>query len=65
MAHNSAPAPRPFELFSVLVDSHVGLISIDVWAHDYATAYRGAVEQMLIDPHGTVLHRMRQILSGE
>jgi hypothetical protein len=66
MAHNSAPLlPRPIELFSVLVDSHVGLISIDVWAHDYATAYRGAVEQMLIDPHGTVLHRMRQILSGE
>jgi hypothetical protein len=62
---STTTAPRPLELFSVLVDSHVGLISIDVWAHDYAAAYRGAVEQLLIDPHGTVLHRMRQILAGE
>lgn len=65
MVLTTSPAPLPFQLFSVLVDSHVGLIAIDVWAHDYATAYRGAVEQMLIDPHGTVLHRMNQILAGE
>lgn len=42
-----------------------GIVVIEVQARTYAEAYRGAVEQLLFDPEGTVRHAMRARLNGD
>lgn len=63
MASTSTPTPQTFEV-AVNMNGVNGLdvVLVEVTALDYATAYRAAVEQMLIDPVGTMQHRQRGIL---
>lgn len=58
----STPTPT-LQSFEVAVDMGLmGIVLVEVWALTYMDAYKGAVEQMLIDPMGTMLHRQRGIL---
>ena len=63
---NPAPNGQP-QMYHPTVDMGAsgGLVTIEVEALDYGTAYRAAVEQLLLDPTGTVLHRMQQVLLGD
>lgn len=61
MASTSTPQAQNFE---VAVDmGAMGIVLVEMWALTYMDAYKGAVEQMLLDPIGTMQHRARGILA--
>lgn len=60
MSNDAAPAPRTFD---VLVDTGTyGLMSFEVEALTYYDAYKGAVEALLLDYDGTVVHALNSRL---
>lgn len=62
---NTANAATPTTFFPAVDMGDWGMCVIEVQALTYADAYRGAVEQFLIDPHGTLRHAITARLMGD
>jgi hypothetical protein len=73
MTNNANAATAPANNMEVKMTSFfpavdmgtAGIVTIEVLAADYATAYRGAVEQLLLEPEATLKHAMLARLHGE
>ncbi len=79
MLMNTNPAPRsttyvaeeatmsttPTTFFPTVDMGEAGLVTVEVKALTYMDAYKGAVEQLLVDPEGTMLHALRARMTGD
>ncbi len=64
MIHTTS-SPSPTTHYVVVDMGRAGLITQAVDALSYDQAYRGAVEQLLLEPEATLVHGMRARLTGD
>lgn len=79
MLMNTNPAPRsttyvaeeatmsaqPTTFFPTVDMGEAGFVTLEVQALTYMDAYKGAVEQLLVDPEGTMRHALLARLNGD